>query len=47
MFSVTTLAEELYSVGLLRTNPRVADFLRWMRKQRGTRFQVGRAKECG
>ena len=47
MFSVTTLAEELYSVGLLRTNPRVADFLRWMRKQRGTRFQVRRAKERG
>ena len=47
MFSVTTLAEELYSVELLRANPRVADFLRWMRKQRGTRFQVRRARELG
>lgn len=45
MFSVTTLAEELHSVELLRANPRVADFLRWMRKQRGTRFQVRRSKE--
>ena len=45
MFSVTTLAEELYSVDLLRANPRVAEFLRWMRKQRGTRFQVRRARE--
>lgn len=47
MFSVTTLAEELHSVELLRANPRVAEFLRWMRKQRGTRFQVRRARERG
>lgn len=47
MFSVTTLAEELYSVALLRANPRVAAFLRWMRKQRGTAFQVRRARERG
>ncbi|MXZ92605.1 MAG: HNH endonuclease [Chloroflexi bacterium] len=45
MFSVTTLAEELYSVELLRANPRVASFLRWMRKQRGTTFQVRRSRE--
>ena len=45
MFSVTTLAEELHSVELLRANPRVADFLRWMRKQRGTTFRVRRARE--
>jgi hypothetical protein len=47
MFSVTTLAEELYSVALLRANPSVADFLRWMRKQRGTTFQVRRSRERG
>jgi hypothetical protein len=45
MFSVTTLAEELYSIELLRANPRVADFLRWMRKQRGASFSVRRARE--
>ena len=45
MFSETTLAEELYSVNLLRANPRVASFLRWMRKQRGAAFRVRRAKD--
>ena len=47
MFSVTTLAEEMYSVELLRRNPRVADFLRWMRKQRGANFRVRRSRERG
>ena len=47
MFSVTTLAEEMYSVKLLRSNPRVADFLRWMRKQRGASFRVRRSREPG
>ena len=47
MFSVTTLAEEMYSVALLRSNPRVADFLRWMRKQRGAGFRVRRSREQG
>ncbi len=47
MFSVTTLAEEMYSVELLRRNPRVADFLRWMRKQRGASFRVRRSLERG
>lgn len=47
MFSVTTLAEEMYSVELLRSNPRVADFLRWMRKQRGASFRVRRSRERG
>ena len=47
MFSVSTLAEELYSVELLRANPRVASFLRWMRKQRGAAFRVRRAREQG
>lgn len=45
MFSETTLAEELYSVELLRANPRVAAFLRWIRKQRGAAFRVRRARE--
>ena len=45
MFSETTLAEELYSVELLRANPRVASFLSWMRKQRGAAFRVRRARE--
>ena len=45
MFSETTLAEELYSVELLRTNHRVAAFLNWMRKQRGAAFRVRRARE--
>ena len=47
MFSETTLADELYSVALLRANPRVASFLRWMRKQRGAAFRVRRARERG
>lgn len=47
MFSVATLAEEMYSVELLRSNPRVADFLRWMRKQRGASFRVRRSRERG
>ena len=47
MFSVTTLAEEMYSVELLRSNPKVADFLRWMRKQRGASFRVRRSRERG
>ena len=44
MFSVATLAAELYSVELLRANPRVAAFLRWMRKQRAAAFRVRRAR---
>ena len=47
MFSLTALAEEMYSVELLRRNPRVADFLRWMRKQRGANFRVRRSRERG
>ena len=47
MFSVTTLAEEMHSVALLRSNPRIADFLRWMRKQRGASFRVRRSRERG
>ena len=47
MFSVATLADDLYSLELLRANPRVADFLRWMRKQRGATFRVRRSRERG
>lgn len=47
MFSESTLAEELYSVELLRRNPRVAAFLRWMRKQRAGAFRVRRSRERG
>ena len=45
MFSETKLADELFSVELLRADPRVASFLRWMRKQRGAAFRVRRARE--
>ena len=45
MFSETTLAEELYSVELLRANHRVAAFLTWMRKQRAAAFRVRRARD--
>lgn len=44
MFAVDTLAEDLYSVELLRAHPRVAGFLRWMTRQRGAAFPVRRAK---
>lgn len=44
MFSVATLAEELYSIELLRAHPRIAAFLRWMSRQRGAAFPVRRAK---
>lgn len=47
MFSVTTLAEELHSIPRLRSNRRVADFLGWMRKQRGASFRVRRSRERG
>ena len=47
LFSETTLAEELYSVELLRANPRIAAFLKWMRRQRGASFAVRRARERG
>lgn len=44
MFSVSTLAEERYSIELLRAHPRIAAFLRWMSRQRGAAFPVRRAK---
>ena len=47
LFSETVLAEELYSIELLQANPKVAAFLRWMRKQRAAAFRVRRARERG
>jgi hypothetical protein len=35
LFSETTLANELYSIDLLRTNPQVNNFLGWMHRQKG------------
>ena len=32
---------------LLRANPRIAAFLKWMRRQRGASFAVRRARERG
>jgi 5-methylcytosine-specific restriction enzyme A len=44
LVSETTLAQELYSVELLRTNPQVNAYLRWVRKHSGTaNFRVRRA----
>lgn len=46
MFSESTLALELNSIELLRANPQVNNYLKWMRKQKGeTVFRVRRAKE--
>ena len=45
LFSEATLADELNSVALLRANPRVNSYLRWVRKQKGAGgFKVRRAK---
>jgi 5-methylcytosine-specific restriction enzyme A len=44
LFSETTLAQELYSIDLLRANPQVAAYLKWVRKQQGgALFRVRRA----
>jgi hypothetical protein len=44
MFSEATLAQELYSVDLLRANPQVSSYLKWVRKQKGSAsFPVRRA----
>ena len=46
LFSEATLAQELYSIPLLRANPQVNSYLRWMRKQKGgANFRVRRSKE--
>lgn len=44
MFSEATLARELHSIDLLRCNPQVSGYLRWVRRQKGpTNFRVRRA----
>ena len=44
MFSEKTLANELNSVELLRSDPRFADYLQWASKQKdGAGFRVRRA----
>jgi hypothetical protein len=44
MFSEATLAQELYSIDLLRANPQVRSYLKWVRKQKGSvGFPVRRA----
>ena len=44
MFSEATLAQELRSVELLRANPQVSTYLKWVRKQTGSAsFSVRRA----
>ncbi len=44
LFSETTLAEELNSIPLLRANPQVNSYLKWIRKQKGAGgFRVRRA----
>jgi hypothetical protein len=36
IFSEVTLAQELYSIDLLRANPQVSSYLKWVRKQKGS-----------
>lgn len=44
LFSEATLAKELSSIGLLRANQEVAQYLTWMRKQKNsTSFRVRRS----
>ena len=44
MFTEATLAKEFHSIELLRSNPQVADYLRWARRQKcGANFRVRRA----
>ena len=44
MFTEATLARELYTIELLRSNPQVHQYLRWVRRQQGaTNFRVRRS----
>ena len=44
MFTEATLARELYSIELLRSNSGVDQYLRWVRRQKGaTSFRVRRS----
>lgn len=46
LFSEATLAEELNSIALLRSNPRVNSYLKWVRKQKSAGgFKVHRAND--
>ena len=46
LFSEATLAKELHSIDLIRANPRMSEYLRWARRQKGpTSFRVRRAKD--
>ena len=46
LFSETILANELHSVELLRANPQVNSYLKWIRRQKGgASFRVRRANE--
>ena len=45
MFTENTLAKDLYSIELLKTNTRVNKFVRWIRKQKRTHnFRVRKAR---
>ena len=44
LFSEATLAKELYTVEMVRSNPQMADYLRWARRPKSaTTFRVRRA----
>ena len=44
MFTEATLARQLYSIELLRSNPEVHQYLRWVRRRQGaTSFRVRRS----
>jgi len=44
MFTEATLGREFYSIVLLRSNPEVHQYLKWVRKQKGpTSFRVRRS----
>lgn len=43
-FTNGTLATELNSIATLRQNPQIAQYLKWVRKQRDSRIQVARSR---
>ncbi len=46
LFSETTLAKELNTVETVRSDPQMAEYLRWARRQKGaTSFRVRRAND--
>ena len=45
-FSEATLARELNSLGMIRANPQMKKFIKWVRKQKeGATFRVRRAND--